>query len=152
MNFLHHILTFDENSPLLFTQFYFWAFFALVYALFALILGNQKSTIRNQKLHMRNVYLMFVSWFFYYKTSGLFLLILAFITLSDWLIARQIHKSPITHTFRSCRQAKNHQSPIINPLNCQRVWLSYLSIFGWPRSSCSLLQSHKQLLPITNHK
>ena len=42
---------------------------------------------------MRNVYLMFVSWFFYYKTSGLFLLILAFITLSDWLIARQIHKS-----------------------------------------------------------
>ena len=61
---------------------------------------------------MRNVYLMFVSWFFYYKTSGLFLLILAFITLSDWLIARQIHKSQITHTFRSCRQAKNYQSPI----------------------------------------
>ena len=55
----------------------------------------------NRRLHLRNVYLLFVSWFFYYKTSGLFLLILAFITLSDWLIARRI-KSAIT----------NHQLPI----------------------------------------
>ena len=97
MDFLHHILAFDENSPLLFTQFYFWAFFALVYALFALILSNDKShitnhklPITNRKLHLRNIYLLFVSWFFYYKTSGLFLLILAFVTISDWLIARRI--------------------------------------------------------------
>ena len=91
MDFLHHIFAFDENSPLLFTQFYFWAFFALVYALFALIMSVGKTT--NNKLHLRNVYLLFVSWFFYYKTSGLFLLILAFVTLSDWLIAKQIHKN-----------------------------------------------------------
>ena len=88
MSFLHHILAFDENSPLLFTQFYFWAFFALVYALFALIMANGRTT--NGKLHLRNVYLLFVSWFFYYKTSGLFLLILAFVTLSDWIIAQRI--------------------------------------------------------------
>ena len=94
MDFLHHIFAFDENSPLLFTQFYFWAFFALVYALFALIMSVGKTT--NSKLHLRNVYLLFVSWFFYYKTSGLFLLILAFVTLSDWLIAGRI-KSAITN-------------------------------------------------------
>ncbi|MBO4250368.1 MAG: MBOAT family protein [Paludibacteraceae bacterium] len=93
MDTLRYILAFDENSPLLFTQFYFWAFFALVYALFALILSRQPSVISRQKLHLRNVYLLFVSWFFYYKTSGLFLLILAFITLSDWLIARRIVES-----------------------------------------------------------
>ncbi len=87
-DFWHHILAFDADSPLLFTQFYFWAFFALVYALFALIMGNSRG--HRQRLHLRNVYLLFVSWFFYYKTSGLFLLILAFITLSDWLIARRI--------------------------------------------------------------
>ncbi len=92
---LHYIFAFDAAHPLLFTQFYFWAFFALVYAIFALIIGNQKSIIDNRKLHMRNVYLMFVSWFFYYKTSGLFLLILLFVTLSDWLIAKQIYKSKI---------------------------------------------------------
>lgn len=84
---LQHIFSFDPDSPLLFTQFYFWAFFALVYALFALIVNGKSS---NRKLHLRNVYLLFVSWFFYYKTSGLFLLLLAFVTLSDWLIARGI--------------------------------------------------------------
>ena len=86
MDFLRHILAFNSESPLLFTQFYFWAFFALVFALFALIMSG-KSADGKSRLHLRNVYLLFVSWFFYYKTSGLFLLILAFVTLSDWIIA-----------------------------------------------------------------
>ena len=98
MNFLHHILGFNAESPLLFTQFYFWAFFALVYALFALLISLPSKEgsglgLPNRRLHLRNVYLMFVSWFFYYKTSGLFLLILTFVTLSDWLIAKRIHKN-----------------------------------------------------------
>ncbi len=86
METLRHIFLYDPTHPLLFTQFYFWAFFGIVYALFALIVE------KNAKLHMRNVFLMAVSWFFYYKTSGIFLLILAFVTLSDWLIAKQIYK------------------------------------------------------------
>lgn len=90
MNILEHIFAFNSDSPLLFTQFYFWAFFALVYALFALIMNGTKTADSARRMHMRNVYLMFVSWFFYYKTSGLFLIILAFITLSDWLIAQRI--------------------------------------------------------------
>ena len=49
-----------------------------------------KSADGKSRLHLRNVYLLFVSWFFYYKTSGLFLLILAFVTLSDWIIAGRI--------------------------------------------------------------
>ena len=84
MEFLRHIFAFDSNSPLLFTQFYFWAFFALVYAVFAMI---------TNRLHLRNVFLMAVSWFFYYKTSGMFLLILLFVTLSDWLIAERIYQA-----------------------------------------------------------
>lgn len=90
MNILEHIFAFNSDSPLLFTQFYFWAFFALVYALFALIMNGTRTADSTRRMHMRNVYLMFVSWFFYYKTSGLFLIILAFITLSDWLIAQRI--------------------------------------------------------------
>ncbi|MBO5553321.1 MAG: MBOAT family protein, partial [Paludibacteraceae bacterium] len=89
MDFLHHILAFNSESPLLFTQFYFWAFFALVFSLFALIMSG-KSADGKSRLHLRNVYLLFVSWFFYYKTSGLFLLILAFVTLSDWIIAKNL--------------------------------------------------------------
>ena len=90
MSFWEHIFGFNQDSPLIFTQFYFWAFFALVYALFALIMNGTKTADSARRMHMRNVYLMFVSWFFYYKTSGLFLIILAFITLSDWLIAQRI--------------------------------------------------------------
>ena len=93
MEWIKYILAFNAESPLLFTQFYFWGFFALVYALFALIMDRVPDSLGNKKLHLRNVYLMFVSWFFYYKTSGLFLLILLFVTLSDWLIAQRIHKT-----------------------------------------------------------
>ena len=50
-----------------------------------------KATNGNTRLHLRNIFLMAVSWFFYYKTSGLFLLILLFVTLSDWLIAKRIY-------------------------------------------------------------
>ena len=89
MDFITHILAFNSDSPLLFTQFYFWAFFALVFSLFALIMSG-KSADGKSRLHLRNVYLLFVSWFFYYKTSGLFLLILAFVTLSDWIIAKNL--------------------------------------------------------------
>ena len=101
MEFLRHIFAFNSESPLLFTQFYFWAFFAIVYAVFAIIMevGTQtkdnrlKATNGNTRLHLRNIFLMAVSWFFYYKTSGLFLLILLFVTLSDWLIAKQIYSN-----------------------------------------------------------
>ncbi len=89
MRYLADIFSFDPNSPLLFTQFYFWAFFAIVYAVFALIVGfgKQNSSIKRV---MRSTYLLFISWFFYYKTCGLFLLILLFVTLSDYLIAHAI--------------------------------------------------------------
>ncbi len=79
--FLRRLFSFDPNSPLLFTQFYFWAFFAIVYAVFALI-GNRRL--------LRNSFLFFVSLLFYYKTSGLSVLILLFVTCSDFFIARRI--------------------------------------------------------------
>ena len=84
MAFLHKVFAFDANSPLLFTQFYFWAFFAIVFAGFSLV--------KNRRL-LRNSFLFFVSLFFYYKTSGLSVLILIFVTCSDFLIAKRIEAS-----------------------------------------------------------
>lgn len=83
-DFLKSVFAFDENSPLLFTQFYFWAFFAIVYAIFSLF---------QSKRLLRNSFLFFVSLFFYYKTSGLFVLILLFVTCSDFLLAKAIDRS-----------------------------------------------------------
>ena len=82
LDFLEKLFSFDKAHPLLFTQFYFWAFFAIVFAVFSLI--------KNRTL-LRNAFLFFVSLFFYYKTSGLFTLILIFITLYNFFGAKWLH-------------------------------------------------------------
>ena len=84
LSFLSKTFAFDENSPLLFTQFYFWAFFAIVFAIFSLI---------HSKRLLRNTFLFIVSLFFYYKTSGLFVLLLIFATISDFFIAKLVYRS-----------------------------------------------------------
>lgn len=73
--FLANIFSFNEQYPLLFTQFNFWAFFAIVFAFFSLF---------HSKRLLRNGFLFFASVFFYYKTSGLFVLILIFDMLVDY--------------------------------------------------------------------
>jgi len=78
MELLKHIFTFNANEPLLFTQFYFWAFFAIVFCVFACI---------KNKILLRNAFLFAVSLFFYYKTSGVFLLLLVFSVVSNYLLA-----------------------------------------------------------------
>lgn len=78
---LKHILLFDPESPMIFTRLYFWGFFALV-LLFYSFLYKQKA--------LRNFYLFAVSYFFYYKTGGLFVFILFFVTLSDYLLGHAI--------------------------------------------------------------
>ena len=82
LDFLKNLFSFDKAHPLLFTQFYFWAFFAIVFAFFCLF---------KNKCLLRNTYLFFVSLFFYYKTSGLFTLILIFITLYNFFAGKWLH-------------------------------------------------------------
>ena len=80
-HFLKDFFVFSSDYPLLFTQFYFWAFFAFVFAGFSLL--------KNKAL-LRNTFLAFVSFFFYYKTSGIFVLILVFTTVFNFYQAHFI--------------------------------------------------------------
>ena len=84
MEFFKYIFGFDAGEPLLFTQFYFWGFFALVFAGLTLV---------KDKILMRNVFLFAVSLFFYYKTSGLFVALLAFSIFANWIFAIEISKA-----------------------------------------------------------
>ena len=79
LQFLRDLFAFDQAHPLLFTQFYFWAFFAIVLAFL--------SFFRN-KILLRNAFLFFVSLFFYYKTSGLFLMLLGFVIVYNYSAGR----------------------------------------------------------------
>jgi D-alanyl-lipoteichoic acid acyltransferase DltB (MBOAT superfamily) len=83
-DFLQALFSFDNAHPLLFTQFYFWAFFALVFAGFSLI---------HSKPLLRNAYLFFASLFFYYKTSGVFLILLLFVVTYNYFAARALRRA-----------------------------------------------------------
>ena len=80
--FFGSLFSYKEGLPLTFTQLFFWGFFLVVLAGFALT---------HKRIAVRNAWLFFVSLFFYYKTSGLFVLILLFSTVSDYSIALMIH-------------------------------------------------------------
>lgn len=81
--FFEDIFLFDPTRPLLFTQFYFWAFFAVVFALFTLL---------HSRIVLRNVFLFFVSLFFYYKTSGSYLALLVFCVVVNFFGGKILYK------------------------------------------------------------
>ena len=81
---LKQIFLFNSEAPLIFTRLYFWGFF-LVVLVFYSILYKKKTA--------RNTYLWLVSLFFYYKTGGLFLVILICITVIDFFIGKAIYRS-----------------------------------------------------------
>jgi D-alanyl-lipoteichoic acid acyltransferase DltB (MBOAT superfamily) len=80
---LKDILFFSDQHPMIFTGLDFWIFFLVVFSGFALL---------NKKVTLRNFYLMAVSWFFYYKTSGFFLILLVLTSVSSYGAAYLIHQ------------------------------------------------------------
>jgi alginate O-acetyltransferase complex protein AlgI len=78
------IFSYDPDKPLIFTGPAFWIFLLLVLAGYSLIY---------KKLLIRNLYLFIISLFFYYKTGGLFLFILIFVTIIDYTCGLLIHRS-----------------------------------------------------------
>ena len=82
-DFFASLFSFDQAHPLLFTQFYFWAFFALVFAGFSLL---------HSKVLLRNAYLFAASLFFYYKTSGVFLALLLFVIVYNYFAAKGLYR------------------------------------------------------------
>ncbi len=83
---LRAIFLYHENAPLIFTRFFFWAFFAVVLLGYSLVYKNKNRSIRAG-------YLFAASLFFYYKSSGFFFFILLFSTLVDYFIGKWIYRS-----------------------------------------------------------
>lgn len=84
MALLHKLFVYDKESPLTFLTFYFWGFFAVILIGYSFMYPNRA---------VRNAFLFVVSLFFYYKSSGVFFVILLFSTVVDYLIAFLIDKS-----------------------------------------------------------
>jgi alginate O-acetyltransferase complex protein AlgI len=82
--YLKSCFLYVKGQPVIFTQLYFWGFFAVVLGIYSMI--YKKNTLRT-------FYLLLVSFFFYYKTSGVFLILLIFTIISDYNWGRLIFES-----------------------------------------------------------
>lgn len=81
---IQNIFSYDPEHPLIFTQLFFWGFFAVVLALYSFLYKKQA---------LRTVFLLAVSFFFYFKTSGFFLILLIFTIISDFIWGQLIYLS-----------------------------------------------------------
>jgi len=79
-----NIFLFNPEKPLLFTQMYFWIFFGIILSVYSLVYPHKS---------VRNGFLFLASLFFYWKTSGLFFLLLIFSTFADYFLGFRIYKA-----------------------------------------------------------
>ncbi len=89
---LSMIFRYNPNEPFIFSAAAFWLFMLFVLAGYSILY---------KKLVLRNGYLFLVSLFFYYKTGGLFLLLLILVTLIDYTSGLLIHRSRSSFLRRS---------------------------------------------------
>ncbi|MES2618187.1 MAG: MBOAT family O-acyltransferase [Bacteroidota bacterium] len=77
---------YSKTNPIIFTQMTFWVFFTAVFAIF---------TIIHKRYTMRNLFLFAISVFFYYKTSGMFFMLLLFTIGNEFFVAKAIYNSTV---------------------------------------------------------
>lgn len=75
-------LRYDPASPMIFSS----GVFLFLFAAFMLIYGQLR-----RALYARMIYVAAFSLYFYYKSSGLYFVLLLFAAASDWLLAQGIH-------------------------------------------------------------
>jgi alginate O-acetyltransferase complex protein AlgI len=78
------LLSYDPGNPFIFTTPGFWLFLLVVLAGYSLVY---------KKLKLRNSYLLLISLYFYFKTGGLFLFLLIFVTVVDYTCAILINRA-----------------------------------------------------------
>ncbi|HNW99091.1 MAG TPA: MBOAT family O-acyltransferase [Bacteroidales bacterium] len=76
-------LTYNPNHPLLFNSVLFFLLFSFLYGIYVLVINKVKT---------RNIILLIFSLYFYYKISGIAVIILFCIATSDYFIGKGIFK------------------------------------------------------------
>ena len=92
INNILQLLTYDPQEPLLFTSAFFVGFFFILLSFYQFIL---------HKVHARTWYLLLFSLYFYYKTSGIFLVLLLTTAFINFVIGAWIDKSSSLHKKRT---------------------------------------------------
>jgi alginate O-acetyltransferase complex protein AlgI len=101
---LADILTYDPRQPMIFSSglfLFLFLGFSLIYALL------QKRTTA------RLLFVSAFSYYFYYKSSGVYFFLLGVVSVSDYLLAARMARTETlwkhkTHSPTDCRVASNH--------------------------------------------
>ena len=91
---LHNIgryLSYDPSAPMLFSSGTFWALFLVFMPLYGLL---------RRRFWQMVVFVVAFSFFFYYKSSGVFVCLLAGTSLLDWTLSRLMSRPGRSRTFR----------------------------------------------------
>ena len=94
MENLVKVLSYDPEQPLIFSS----GLFLIMFLGFSFVY-----MLLQRRLNSRLIFVTLFSYYFYYKSSGIYFFLLAIVTLSDWLIGRQIGRlvSPPPHQLAS---------------------------------------------------
>lgn len=77
VNYIKDIFLYHKEQPLLFTSLYFWVFFGIILGIYAIIY---------RKKSLRNIFLLFISLFFYWKTGGWFFTLLIYSAIINYFL------------------------------------------------------------------
>lgn len=79
-------LTFNSSEPMLFSSGLFWVLFLIFLPIYAAV---------KKRMWQMMIFVVAFSFFFYYKSSGLFVLMLAGTSMADWLLSRAMARTTV---------------------------------------------------------
>jgi D-alanyl-lipoteichoic acid acyltransferase DltB (MBOAT superfamily) len=86
-NILHNIFNYNDE-PLLFTHLFFWLFLLVVLFFYSFVYN-----LKDKKVIWKILYLVLTSFYFYYKTSGVFIIILWYVIIVDFFLGKKIARA-----------------------------------------------------------
>jgi D-alanyl-lipoteichoic acid acyltransferase DltB (MBOAT superfamily) len=84
MQRIQQLFSFNSQEPLIFTQLDFWLFFILVMVIFSAI---------HKHFLTRSIFLTCISLFFYFKTSGLYVLLLGLTLVVNFAFGKRVQNA-----------------------------------------------------------
>jgi alginate O-acetyltransferase complex protein AlgI len=84
LNKIREIFVYDQKAPLLFNSGTFFVIFILFFAVYLLLENRNRARI---------LYTVVFSLLFYYKSSGIYFLVLVLSTLTDYYLGNAIYKA-----------------------------------------------------------
>lgn len=90
---ISQLLSYDPNSPMIFSSGVFWALFLIFLPVFAIL---------RQRRWQMIVFVVAFSLFFYYKSSGFFFLMLTATSILDWVLSKAMIRTSSKALKRTC--------------------------------------------------